>query len=82
MKATDFKLSTKMPYSNYISCSLRLIRLTISELQGKICRNKHFDACIYLPPYKLDVLKIAEYKFSCEMEAHVEVTTSKRHFNV
>ena len=22
-----------------------------------------------------------EYKFSCEMEAHVEVTTSKRHFN-
>ena len=44
--------------------------------------NKHFDACIYLPPYKLDVLKIVEYKFSCEMEAHVEVTTSKRHFNV
>ena len=39
-------------------------------------RNKHSDACIYLPPYKLDVLKIVEYKFSCEMEAHVEVTTS------
>ena len=38
--------------------------------------NKHSDACIYLPPYKLDVLKIVEYKFSCEMEAHVEVTTS------
>ena len=32
--------------------------------------------------YKLDLLKIVEYKFSCEMEAHVEVTTSKRHFNV
>ena len=44
--------------------------------------DKHSDACIYLPPYKLDVLKIVEYKFSCEMEAHVEVTTSKRHFNV
>ena len=44
--------------------------------------NKHSDACIYLPPYKLDVLKIVEYKFSCEMEAHVEMTTSKRHFNV
>ena len=39
-------------------------------------QNKHSDACIYLPPYKLDVLKIVEYKFSCEMEAHVEVTTS------
>ena len=38
--------------------------------------NKHSDACIYLPPYKLDVLKIVAYKFSCEMEAHVEVTTS------
>ena len=38
--------------------------------------NKHSDACIYLPPYKLDVLKMLEYKFSCEMEAHVEVTTS------
>ena len=38
--------------------------------------NKHSDACIYLPPCKLDVLKIVEYKFSCEMEAHVEVTTS------
>ena len=38
--------------------------------------NKHSDACIYLPPYKLDVLKIVEYKFSCEIEAHVEVTTS------
>ena len=37
---------------------------------------KHSDACIYLPPYKLDVLKIVEYKFSCEMEAHIEVTTS------
>ena len=37
--------------------------------------NKHSDACIYLPPYKLDVLKIVEYKFSCEMEAHVEVTS-------
>ena len=38
-------------------------------------KNKHSDACIYLPPYKLDVLKIVEYKFSCEMEAHVEVTS-------
>ena len=38
-------------------------------------RYKHSDACIYLPPYKLDVLKIVEYKFSCEMEAQ-EVTTS------
>ena len=47
-----------------------------------LSHNKHSDACIYLPPYKLDVLKRVEYKFSCEMEAHVEVTTSKRHFNV
>ena len=39
-------------------------------------KNKHSDACIYLPLYKLDVPKIVEYKFSCEMEAHVEVTTS------
>ena len=45
-------------------------------------KNKHSDACIYLPLYKLDVLKIVEYKFSYEMEAHVVVTTSKRHFNV
>ena len=42
----------------------------------KPVKNKHSDACIYLPPYKLDVLKIVEYKFSCEMESHVEVTTS------
>ena len=42
---------------------------------SKIIYNKHSDACIYLPPYKLDVLKIVEYKFSCEMEAHVEVTS-------
>ena len=27
-------------------------------------------------------LKIVEYRFSCEMEAHIEVTISKRHFNV
>ena len=39
-------------------------------------QNKHSDACIYLLPNKLDVLKIVEYKFLCEMEAHVEVTTS------
>ena len=26
-------------------------------------KNKHSDACIYLPPYKLDVLKIVKYKF-------------------
>ena len=32
--------------------------------------NKHSDACNDLPPYKLDVLKIVEYRFSCEMEAH------------
>ena len=43
--------------------------------------NKHSDACIYLPPYKLDVLKIVEYKFSCEMEAHVEVTSLMFHCN-
>ena len=41
----------------------------------KYKNNNHSDACIYLPPYKLDVLKIVEYKFSCEMEAHVEVTS-------
>ena len=29
-------------------------------------QNKHSDACNYLPPYKLDVLKVVEYKFSCE----------------
>ena len=28
------------------------------------------------------LLKIVEYECSCEMEAHVEVTPSKRHFNV
>ena len=47
---------------------------------AQLCKstyNKHSGACNYLPPYKLDVLKIVEYKFSCEMEAHVEVTTSK-----
>ena len=43
--------------------------------KNKTKKNKHSDACIYLPQYKLDVLKIVEYKFSCEMEAHVEVTS-------
>ena len=47
----------------------------VSVLFSYEFRNKHSDACIYLPPYKLDVLKIVEYKFSCEMEAHVEVTS-------
>ena len=47
-----------------------------SSVNHRYMENKHSDACIYLPPYKLDVLKIVEYKFSCEMEAHVEVTTS------
>ena len=53
--------------------------LKVSHTQTNVpCRTlkKHSDACIYLPPYKLDILKIVEYKFSCEMEAHVEVTTS------
>ena len=48
----------------------------IPLLRRNFKRNKDSDACIYLQPYKLDVLKIVEYKFSCEMEAHVEVTTS------
>ena len=43
---------------------------------NKLFENKHSDACIYLPPYKLDALKIVKYKFSCEMETHVEVTSS------
>ena len=43
---------------------------------NNIFKDKHSDACIYLPLYKLDVLKIVEYKFSCEVEAHIEVTTS------
>ena len=51
---------------HFIKCSMK----------HRMGNNKHSDACIYLPPYKLDVLKIVEYKFSCEMEAHVEVTTS------
>ena len=45
-------------------------------------KNKHTDACNYLPPYKLGILKTVEYKFSCEMEAHVEVTTSKSSVSV
>ena len=48
----------------------------VEMLKCSFTKNKHSDACIYLPPYKLDVLKIVEYKFSCEMEAHAEVTTS------
>ena len=28
-----------------------------------IFAKKHSDACIYLPPYKLDVPKIVKYKF-------------------
>ena len=45
------------------------------KMVPKFGKYKHSDACIYLPLYKLDVLKIVEYKFSCEMEAHVEVTS-------
>ena len=29
--------------------------------KGKANKNKHSDACIYLPPYKLDVLKITYF---------------------
>ena len=49
-------------------------QVVVKQLMQHINSNKHSDACIYLPPNKLDVLKIVEYKFSCEMEAHVEVT--------
>ena len=56
--------------------------LLVKYAKKNYINNKHSDACIYLPLSKLDVLKIVEYKFSCEMEAHVEVTKSKRHFNV
>ena len=52
------------------------VKRHITKNMCTIYKNKHSDACIYLPPYKLNVLKIVEYKFSCEMEAHVEVTTS------
>ena len=41
-------------------------KLCIELLSPNILINKHSDACI----------QIVEYKFSCEMEAHVEVTTS------
>ena len=72
-----------------VLCSLRTSNF-YNRVYIKICilgveqssENKHSDACNYLLPYKFDVLKIVEYKFSCEMEAHVQVTTSKRHFNV
>ena len=57
----------------YRSAILLIYSLPMSRLTTYL--NKHSDACIYLPPYKLDVLKIVEYKFSCEMEAHVEVTS-------
>ena len=53
-------------------CYIYIISLTFTSNSN----NKHSDACIYLPPYKLDALKIVEYKFSCEMETHVEVTSS------
>ena len=65
----------RCPKRQVAQAAIRLVTAVITF------RNKHSDACIYLPPYKLDVLKIVESKFSSEMEAHVEVT-SKRHFNV
>ena len=61
---------------------MKLIKIKIKYYRDEMNKNKHSDACNYLAPYKLDVLKIVEYRFSCEMEAHVEVTISKRHFNV
>ena len=48
----------------------------------RVFLNKHYDACNYLLSYKLDVLKIVEYTFSREMEAHEEVTISNRYFYV
>ena len=71
-------------HANCILCKLHMILYTelnqhnINHVWMSIYfrRNKHSDACIYLPPYKLDVLKKVEYKFPCKMEAHVEVTTS------
>ena len=57
------------------SLTLILLKIFDINLYHYFATNKHSDACIYLPPYKLDILKIVEYKFSCEMEAHVEVTS-------
>ena len=61
----------------YNGCNFIYV-LHTCNVQSFVCKNlknKHSAACIYLPLYKLDVLKIVEYKFSCEMEAHVEVTS-------
>ena len=68
MKSINFQKKTLKYYCIIVHVS--------NTKKYKILKNKHSDACIYLPPYKLDVLKIMEYKCSCEMEAHVEVTTS------
>ena len=58
-------------------CWMKSLKLLHSKHNNNNNNNyKHSDAWIYLPPYTLDVLKIVEYKFSCDMEAHVEVTTS------
>ena len=82
---TALSLIIMLSYHYYLHKSKTLSQLTqhsplvwvfLTMNWCKPVKNKHSDACIYLPPYKLDVLKIVEYKFSCEMEAHVEVTTS------
>ena len=62
--------------TDYLDSSHKVSQYLLIHCKSLKARiNKHSDACIYLPPYKLDVLKIVEYKFSCEMEAHVEVTS-------
>ena len=59
-----------------LNSQFKIVAATQYITRIKDSTNKHSDECIYLPPYKLDVLKTVEYKFSCELEAHVEVTTS------
>ena len=87
----DFRGWLFVHFSNWSSTHNRLFYFNVGQYIMKhfpgwslfqSSKNKHSDACNYLTPFKLDVLKIVEYRFSCEMEAHVEVTISKRNFNI
>ena len=37
------------------------LKICVTLFIFKTLYNKHSDACIYLPPYKLDVLKITYF---------------------
>ena len=56
----------------------------MSKVIAQLCKstyNKHSDACIYLPPYKLDVLKITYFNKCNTFQVIIDLVHDFMNFN-